>query len=78
MCIKNALLVVQNGGYSIEGNVQIGPDSEQIYQTLKALVLNPERIDAIKEKSREFAVNHCETSHIAQRYLECVGLANKA
>ncbi len=58
--------------------VQIGPDSEQIYQTLKALVLNPERIDAIKEKSREFAVNHCETSHIAQRYLECVGLANKA
>lgn len=54
--------------------VQIGPDSEQIYQTLKSLVLNPYKIDDIKKKSRDFAIKYCESSIIAQRYIEAVGL----
>lgn len=52
--------------------VRIGPDSEQIYQTLKELVLNPERIDSIKVASRKFAEDYCECSLIARRYLELV------
>lgn len=54
--------------------VQIGPDSEQIYQTLKSLVLNPYKIDDIKKKSRDFAIKYCESSTIAQRYITSVGL----
>ena len=52
--------------------VQIKPDSEQIYQTLKDLVLNPARIDEIKTASRRFVENHCECSVVAKRYLNSV------
>ena len=55
--------------------VQIGPDSTQIYNVLKELVLNPERIDAIKLASRQFAEEYCDSKIIAKRYLELVGLA---
>ena len=54
--------------------VQIGPDSDQIYQRIKELVLQPAKIDLIKKESREFAVKHCECSQIAKRYLETVEL----
>ena len=54
--------------------VRIGPDSEQIYKTLKDLVLNPEKINEIKLASRIFAEKNCECSYIARRYLTVVGL----
>lgn len=54
--------------------VQIGPDSDQIYQTLRDLVLSPYRIDEIKVASRKFAEEYCECSLIAKKYIEAVGL----
>lgn len=54
--------------------VQIEPDSNQIYQVLKALVLDRKRIDDIKIASRHFAENYCESSIIAKRYIEVVNL----
>ena len=45
--------------------VQIIPDELQIYRVLKDLVLNPQKIDEIKKKSRAFIVNDCECSKIA-------------
>ncbi len=52
--------------------VRIGPDSEMIYQRLKDLVLNPPKIDAIKEDSRRFAEEYCDCKLIAKRYLEAL------
>ena len=56
--------------------VQIGPDSEMIYQRLKDLVLNPEKIDAIKEDSRRFAEEYCDCRIIAGRYLKVLDNLN--
>ena len=57
--------------------VQIGPDSNQIYQTLLRLVLNPKRIDELKEQSRRFIEDHCDCKKVAQRYIDAVKLKNK-
>lgn len=54
--------------------VQIIPDELQIYRVLKDLVLNPQKIDEIKKKSRAFIVNDCECSKIADRYIHFVGV----
>lgn len=54
--------------------VRIGPDSEQIYRTLRSLILNPESIDSIKVASRKFVVEYCDSKIIAQRYLSAVNL----
>lgn len=56
-------------GFKSAPFVHIGPDSEQIYQTLKELVLNPERVDEIKRASRLFVEEHCESRVVAERYL---------
>lgn len=53
--------------------IQIGPDSDLIYNVLKELVLSPKHIYEIKVKSREFAVNYCEASHIANQYIKIAG-----
>ena len=52
--------------------VQIGPDSDRIYEILKELVENPDRIDAIKVASRRFVENHCNSKLIATRYLDAL------
>lgn len=54
--------------------VQIGPNSEQIYQTLKGLILNPKQIDEIKLASRKFVKDYCDCCIVAERYLETVDL----
>lgn len=54
--------------------IQIGPDSEQIYLTLRELVLHPERVDKIKIESRLFIEKYCDSKIVAQQYLEAVGL----
>lgn len=50
--------------------VRIGPDSNQIFDILKELVLNPERIDNLKISSQRFVEQYCESGIIAKRYLE--------
>ena len=52
--------------------VQIGPDSELIYQTLRDLVLNPDKIDSIKVSSRNFVEKYCNSDIIARRYIDLV------
>lgn len=54
--------------------VQIKRDENHIYETLKHLVLNPEEIDKIKLKSRNFMEQYCNCRKVAQRYLESVNL----
>lgn len=54
--------------------IQIGPDSNQIYNTLRRLVLNPQEIDRIKQSSRQFAEYYCASGKIAKQYIETVGL----
>lgn len=68
---------IKDMGFSNVPFVQIGPDSEQIYQTLKDLVHNPNRIDEIKHASRKFVVEHCEGSIIAKRYLDALSSVSK-
>ncbi len=57
--------------------IYIEPDSNQIYETLKELVLNPERIDTIKKLSRETAEKFFDCKIIAQKYLNAVNLIEK-
>lgn len=52
--------------------VRIGPDSEQIYNELKELVLAPYKIDQIKLESRKFAELYCDCKKIAQRYIDAI------
>lgn len=54
--------------------VYIKPDSDQIYNTLKELILNPQRIDEIKLHSREIAEKYFDCKIVAQRYLDTVAL----
>lgn len=54
--------------------VEIKRDTENIYQVLKELILNPQKIDAIKYASRKFMENHCDCKIVAMKYLETVGL----
>lgn len=54
--------------------VRIGPDSKQIYQALRDLVLHPEKIDQLKVESRRFMEEYCECGIVARKYLESVGL----
>lgn len=48
------------------------PDVDYLYEKLKYLVLNPEKIDHIKKESRDFAVKYLDARVIAQRYIDCV------
>ena len=52
--------------------VQIGPNSYEIFITLKELILNPDKIDKLKYASRYFMEEHCNSKLIAQRYLELI------
>ena len=52
--------------------VKIEADSEQIYRTLKDLVLNPAQIDILKNECRTFAMTYCDSKIIAQRYLDLI------
>lgn len=54
--------------------VRILPDSDQIYEVLRELILDPQRIDSIKKASRLFVEQYCECKLIAQRYLSVVNL----
>lgn len=54
--------------------VKIEADTDQIYQTLKNLIQNPDLIEKIKFSSREFAVKYCESSIIAQKYIDIAKL----
>lgn len=49
--------------------VQIGPNSDQIYDILKSLILNPKRIDEIKKQTRLYCERYFECSKVAQKYL---------
>lgn len=53
--------------------VGIKRDSEQIYQTLKSLILHPEIIDIKKKESRKFIEEKCDSKVVAYRYLQEVG-----
>lgn len=52
--------------------IQIKPDAQQIFGVLKELVENTDEIDAKKVASRRFVEHYCESSVVAQRYLETV------
>ena len=54
--------------------VEIGPDAEQIYHSLKQLVENPQEIDKRKRASRKFVEQYCESSIVAKRFIEAIGL----
>lgn len=64
----------ENMGIDYIPFVRIGPDSEQIYQALKALIMDPGRIDRLKQDSRRFMEKHCECGIVAGKYLKAVGL----
>lgn len=50
--------------------VGIQPDSNQIYEVLKDLIFNPEKIDRIKQESRDYAMEHLRSDIIAKSYIE--------
>jgi len=50
--------------------INVIPDSDYIYNVLKELILNPEKIDKIKLESRKFAVEKLDAKIIAKRYLD--------
>lgn len=50
--------------------IEIRPDANQIYSELKRLVENPQKIDEIKQSSRVFIENYCESSIVARKYIE--------
>lgn len=50
--------------------VKIEPNSKQIYEILKALIQNPERIDKIKMDSRCFVEQYCASDIVARRYIQ--------
>ena len=52
--------------------VQIGPDSNQIYEVLEDLILNPSKIDDIKLRSRRFIENYCDSKLVAKQYVDAV------
>lgn len=54
--------------------VEIGPDVDQIYHALKQLVENPQEIDERKRASRKFVEQYCESSIVAKRFIELIGL----
>lgn len=64
----------ENMGIDYIPFVRIGPDSEQIYEALKDLILNPEKIDKLKYESRHFIEQYCECGLVAGQYLQSVGL----
>lgn len=72
--VSNSEENVKDMGFKSAPFIHIGPDSEQIYKTLKELILNPWRIDEIKKESRLFVEEHCECSVVAKRYLEAADL----
>lgn len=62
----------ENMGIQYIPFVKIIPDSEQIYQVLKKLILNPCKIDVLKNAARDFAVTYCDSEIIAKRYMDAL------
>lgn len=56
--------------------VEIERDENQIYETLKGLVLHPKEIDRIKNESREFIEQYCDCKIVAVQYLDSVKLGD--
>lgn len=56
--------------------IEVRPDANQIYNVLKHLVENPREIDENKKASRQFAMDFCESSIIAKRYIDKVNCGN--
>ena len=54
--------------------VDIKRNEEDIYETLKSLIMNPEKIDKIKVESRKFVEQYCDSAVVAKRYLDAVKL----
>lgn len=52
--------------------INVIPDIDYIYNILKELILNPEKVDKIKLESRKFAVENLDAKIIANRYLELI------
>ena len=50
--------------------VDIKANVDVIYEKIKDLVLHPEKIDKLKVLCRSFVENYCESSIIAQKYLD--------
>lgn len=50
--------------------INASPNVEDIYNKLKYLILHPEKIDLLKQKSREFAIDFLQSKHIAEKYLK--------
>lgn len=86
----NAELGLMQGKVVLSGNepenendMQLGrfpcinakPDVDYLYEILKDLILNPEKVDKIKLESRNFAIRYLDAKIIARRYLESVDLA---
>lgn len=61
-----------NMGFANLPFVEIFRNEEQIYKTLKSLVLHPEEIDRLKKESRSFMESYCDCKIIAQQYLNSV------
>lgn len=50
--------------------ITIGPNADQIFKELEKLILNPQIINEISEKSRKYAENIHECSDVAKQYIE--------
>lgn len=54
--------------------VNIIPDTEMIYKVLVDLISSPQKIDMLKKESRDFALKHLSSEHVAKQYLRFVNL----
>lgn len=52
--------------------IDIKRDEDDIYETLKRLIMSPEEIDRIKVESRKFVEKYCDSIIVAKRYLDAV------
>ena len=74
--VSNSQENMDDMGVKVNPFVRITPDVKQIYNALKDLVTDPQKIFLIKKSSRKFVEDYCDCKLIAHRYLEIVGLAN--
>lgn len=83
----NANLGLMNGKVVFSGNepeeenlrgypspvINAIPNSDDIYEKLKQLIIHPTEIDRIKNESREYALKYLDSKKIASLYFKLVG-----
>ena len=58
------------GEHALRPVVNVTPDDESIYQTIKGLVLDRERLKMLSAQGREFVEKHNSSKVVVQRYLK--------